>query len=92
MKTGEQFDIFSEVSELDISFDGLPGERGSQAHAESVTAKVKSESLAVVIIEKSQDADFPFHVMVDNSEYTLNAFNCIQGAERFVARHQLVTA
>lgn len=90
MSTGEQFDIFSSASALDALFDRLPGRHGTKEHALAVTQQAKNDCLPVVIIEKSLDREFPFHVTVGDSSYTLNAFNCLQGAEQFIARHQLV--
>ena len=89
MNSGKQFDIFSTASDLDILFSKLPGQHGSKQHAVEVTRQVKRDNLDVVIIEKSLNRKFPFHVMVSGSEYTLNAFNCLLGAEQFVGRHQL---
>lgn len=89
MNSGEQLDIFSSASDLEVIFSRLSSERGSQQHAIEVTQQVKSSNLYVVIVEKKLNKAFPFHVVVSGSEYTLNAFNCLQGAQQFIERHQL---
>ena len=91
MNRNQQLDIFSRASDLDIFFDHLPSQRGSQQHAIDVTQHAKHYRLPVCIVESILDKKFPFHVVVVEAQYTLNAFNCLSGAEQFIARHQLTT-